>query len=411
LHTLKIEGLDVAGNQLQTNPQTISIRQQGEKDKGTWVPAPCPGPDQNHIFEISSCMLAFSFAPSLIPMGEVTVVNITNLTSGYDEINYVWRWSFGNAYTSPDEFVGKNPPPISFLSNNSAGNYMIQIQLFDGDNLVDLLQHNIEVYDPETYLKADFVAESVSDNGELYGNSPFTINFADITSGNPNSWQWDFGDGWGTSSVQNPTYTFYNQGNSPQQFTVTLEACNTLGNYDVEMKESLVTVYPQNVSLDPVANFSFSQTSLFTPCTVFFTNTSCGEIDTYEWDFNGDGIIECTDQNPNPIEFTNGTNTTFSLKVKNITTQASDVFSKQFYVYENPNSGYTVDFSWNPEPAVQGSFIHFNEDVTGFYYSYNCKWIITGPYGYFTESYLNNPTISFYEAGNYSVLLEVYDFY
>jgi PKD repeat protein len=276
---------------------------------------------------------------------------------------------------------------------------------------MDQLQHNIVVYDPDTYLDVDFDAESDRDNGELYGNSPFTIDFTDITSGNPDSWQWDFGDGWGTRSVQNPTYTFYNQSNSPQHYTVTLEACNTVTNCAVEMKESLITVYPQNASLDPVANFSFSQTSLFTPCTVYFTNTSSGEIDTYEWDFNDDGIIECTDQNPAPIEFWSGTNTTFSLKVKNSATQASDVFTKQFYVYENPNSGYTVDFSWNPEPAVQGSLVHFNEDVTGFYYSFNCKWIIIGPFGYYQESYLNNPNITFNEAGIYTVILEVYDFY
>jgi PKD repeat protein len=412
VHTLMIEGLDLAGNQLQTNPHTISIRQQDENDVGTWVPAACPGPDQNHSFEISSCMLAFSVSSDFIPAGEETTILITNLSSGYDETNYEWLWTFGNAITLPSEYVGKNPPPITYLSDNEPGdNYKIQIKLIDGNNLMDQLQHNIVVYDPDTYLDVDFDAESDRDNGELYGNSPFTIDFTDITSGNPDSWQWDFGDGWGTRSVQNPTYTFYNQSNSPQHYTVTLEACNTVTNCAVEMKESLITVYPQNASLDPVANFSFSQTSLFTPCTVYFTNTSSGEIDTYEWDFNDDGIIECTDQNPAPIEFWSGTNTTFSLKVKNSATQASDVFTKQFYVYENPNSGYTVDFSWNPEPAVQGSLVHFNEDVTGFYYSFNCKWIIIGPFGYYQESYLNNPNITFNEAGIYTVILEVYDFY
>lgn len=411
LHTLKIEAQDLADHQLQTNPSVISIRQQNMNEVGDWYPEPCPGADENHSFEISSCMLAFSVSSELIPAGEETTILITNLSSGYDETNYEWRWSFGNANTLPVEHNGMNPPPITFLSTNVPGDYTIQLQLIDGENLIDFLQHNIEVYDPETYLDADFEAESENDDSELYGNSPFTVDFTDISTGNPDSWQWDFGDGWGTSTLQNPSYTFYNLSNSPQQLAITLQACNTLQNCAVETKESLITVYPENAQLDPVANFSFNQTSLFTPCTVSFTNSSSGIIDTYDWDLNGDGIFEYNGQTPEPIEFINGASITFSLKVKNTSTQVSDVFSKQFYVYENPNSGYTVDFSWNPEPAQQGNLTSFEENVSGFYYSYNCEWHFIGQNGYYNNSFLSNPTLIFNDAGVYSVILEVYDFY
>jgi YD repeat-containing protein len=49
------------------------------------------------------------------------------------------------------------------------------------------------------------------------GNSPLTVAFSDLSTGNITSWLWDFGDG-GTSAVQNPGYTY----NIPGTYTVTL---------------------------------------------------------------------------------------------------------------------------------------------------------------------------------------------
>ncbi len=57
------------------------------------------------------------------------------------------------------------------------------------------------------------------------GQPPLTVNFTDLSSGNPTSWNWDFGDGAGTSSVQNPTYVY----NSLGTYTVSLTVTNTYG--------------------------------------------------------------------------------------------------------------------------------------------------------------------------------------
>jgi len=42
-------------------------------------------------------------------------------------------------------------------------------------------------------------------------------------------WSWSFGDGSGSSSLQNPTYV-YNTSNTSPGFTVTLVASNSKGN-------------------------------------------------------------------------------------------------------------------------------------------------------------------------------------
>jgi beta propeller repeat protein len=65
---------------------------------------------------------------------------------------------------------------------------------------------------------ADFAANST------LGVAPLTVQFVDMSTGNPTSWSWDFGDG-GTSLIQNPVYTF----NTAGTYTVTLTVSNALG--------------------------------------------------------------------------------------------------------------------------------------------------------------------------------------
>ncbi|MDP6276582.1 MAG: choice-of-anchor J domain-containing protein, partial [Candidatus Marinimicrobia bacterium] len=54
-------------------------------------------------------------------------------------------------------------------------------------------------------LDADFIASSVS------GDAPLSVVFTNLSTGNPTSWDWDFGDG-NISTVQNPTHIYENPG-------------------------------------------------------------------------------------------------------------------------------------------------------------------------------------------------------
>jgi PKD repeat protein len=65
---------------------------------------------------------------------------------------------------------------------------------------------------------ADFVA------GPLTGSAPLTVQFTDQSTGSPNAWSWDFGDGL-FSSQRNPSHTYQ----SPGSYTVRLTALNTGG--------------------------------------------------------------------------------------------------------------------------------------------------------------------------------------
>ncbi len=56
------------------------------------------------------------------------------------------------------------------------------------------------------------------------GVAPLTVQFTDTSSGSPDTWEWDFGDG-ATSTEKNPVHTY----NQTGRFTVTLTVTNAAG--------------------------------------------------------------------------------------------------------------------------------------------------------------------------------------
>jgi uncharacterized protein (TIGR02145 family) len=69
-----------------------------------------------------------------------------------------------------------------------------------------------------------------------------SVSFVDESTENPNSWSWDFGDG-DTSTEQNPTHIYQNEG----KYTIALTATNETGS-DTEIKSEYITVEPENSS-------------------------------------------------------------------------------------------------------------------------------------------------------------------
>ncbi len=79
---------------------------------------------------------------------------------------------------------------------------------------------------------ADFIASSVQ------GKIPLTVNFTDISEGNPTEWLWDFGDG-GMSISKNPAHKYELIG----QYTVSLKVTNECGE-DEEVKTDFINALP-----------------------------------------------------------------------------------------------------------------------------------------------------------------------
>jgi len=132
------------------------------------------------------------------------------------------------------------------------------------------------------------------------GDYPLTVDFTDLSTNSPTSWSWDFGDGVGTSTLQNPSYAYTAAGS----YTVSLTATNAYGS-DNETKVDYITA---TAPPPPVADFSGSPTSGEYPLTVDFTDLSTNSPTSWSWDF-GDGVGTSTLQNPSYTYTSAGTYT------------------------------------------------------------------------------------------------------
>lgn len=116
------------------------------------------------------------------------------------------------------------------------------------------------------------------------GSIPLTVSFSDTSTGSPDQWYWDFGDGT-HSTERNPAHTFTTEGS----FTVTLRA-------EKNGQTSSKSLVISTSGLPLTANFVADKTSGTAPLTVTFTDTSTGSPSTWIWEL-GNGQVSY-DRNP-----------------------------------------------------------------------------------------------------------------
>lgn len=133
-----------------------------------------------------------------------------------------WDWAFGDTGTSPDQhpthtYTGGGQFTVSLEACNSAG--------CD----TETKPNYIDVSEPQPPV-ADF------EGSPLSGTVPLTVDFTDLSTNAPTSWDWAFGDS-GSSEEQHPSHEY----TTADTYTVSLTAANTYG-YDTETKLDYITV-------------------------------------------------------------------------------------------------------------------------------------------------------------------------
>jgi PKD repeat protein len=128
------------------------------------------------------------------------------------------------------------------------------------------------------------------------GGVPLEIQFTDESGGEIDAWEWDFDDdGVVDSTEKNPRHTY----TVPGQYSVSLEVTGP-GGSDTETKAALIelaatpTPTPEPCKADFVADPTVGEGVTM----VQFTDLSTGPIDGWEWDFDGDGETDSTEQHP-----------------------------------------------------------------------------------------------------------------
>ncbi len=188
-------------------------------------------------------------------------VDFTNTSTGMYQS---WAWDFGDGNTS----TAQNPTH----TYATAGTYNVC--------LITTTPCGADTF---CFTLTTCVNPSANFN---YTPTGFTTTFTDLSSGDANTWFWDFGNGNSTSD-QNPTVTM-----DPGLYTVCLTVTNSCG-YSSTLCET-VTVCPPLM-----ANFNHATNGLQAD----FTNLSMG-VTSWSWDF-GDGNTS-TDQDPSHTYATPG---------------------------------------------------------------------------------------------------------
>jgi len=120
--------------------------------------------------------------------------------------------------------VPSTPEPGSSIISGTISAYSISAVPVEGTSEI------IVTYAPP---EARFSASPFS------GTAPLTVQFTELCTGNPDSWEWDFdGNGSTDSKERNPVHTYENTGT----YTVTLRATNSTYGNDTETKTGYIIV-------------------------------------------------------------------------------------------------------------------------------------------------------------------------
>ena len=190
------------------------------------------------------------------------------------------------------------------------------------------------------------------------------------TSTNATTYAWDFGDGTGTSTEENPTYTYAAGG----IYTVKLTASN-----DTEFVEITKQVSVIDPAAAPVAGFTSNVSFL----SVTFTNTSAN-ANSYDWDF-GDGTGTSTDENPT---YTYASAGTYTVKLTAKKVGQSNEFTADVTTAADPNlimnGGFADNSGWTVvnqyEAANTNGSVTIANGVATFSETTNTDWKHMGIY-------------------------------
>lgn len=208
-----------------------------------------------------------NFSPSNI-VGCNAFVSFNN-TSSYGGGSYTNFWTFGDGDTSTQFSPSHTYPAF--------GTYTVTLYAYADNGCVDTTSAVVTINPPPAPgMSYTATCEGVAAQfaGSMSGSTGNTI------------WLWNFGNG-NTSGQQNPTYTFPTWGSFPVSLSVTDNGCTT--------------TITQNVSIAPNPVISFAANSICLGAVTSFTNTTYvpgGTAATFGWDFDGDGNIDNTTQNP-----------------------------------------------------------------------------------------------------------------
>jgi len=216
---------------------------------------------------------------SSVDLGSPTDITISGGTTGYvltTDGNGVLSWASVGSLLASTGSTGMQidlgtPSDSSLVTNAAWDGWTSSTKV---TNAIDDLNQTALNIAKNTYVgEVTFTANVVA------GPSPMTVRFTPSYTGNPDSYEWDFGDG-NASTSEDPTHTYNNtQGG---QFTVTVRAYNStgtlsgdpslgaVGSWDDFTRNNYITLYTPN----PIPAFTITDTDIDSGSNGTITNNS-----------------------------------------------------------------------------------------------------------------------------------------
>ena len=293
------------------------------------------------------------------------IADFTNLSTGIGAL--VYDWDFGNGQVSTDQ----NPVSQTYAAGIIADTtYYITLNVTNFCGTVSKNDSVIVMPDPTAIFGSTFNE----------GCSPFNVDFANISIGLPDNYNWDFGNGTSTISDSLFTRTFMTGANDTT-YTVRLIVSNECG---VDTAFHSIHVLPTSVN----SFFNTSITQGCVPLTVDFTSVSDG-AEQFNWNF-GDG-------NVSNVAATSNTYTapgTYTVRLIVNDACSRDTSFATITVHPQPD----IEFSVAPASVCIGlpfNFTNLSSDVSSISWDFDDG----------TNSALSNPTHSYAASGVYQVTL------
>lgn len=218
----------------------------------------------SYIAVYAAPVAAFAYSPA---SGTVPFTVDFSDQSQYDPTS--WSWTFGNGGTS--------------TLQNPSHNYTAP-----GLYTVSLMASN--VHGSNTITKTDCIlAKALQPSADFTQNvtngaPPLTVNFTDLSTGNPADWLWNFGDG-NTSTAQNPSHMYEGSGN----YLVSLTVSNSTGS-DTKTNSTYIRVGYLLVDFNHDGIVDFGDLELLADGWL-----QAGSVADIAPSPNGDGIVDFRD--------------------------------------------------------------------------------------------------------------------
>lgn len=298
-----------------------------------------PGPTAN-----------FTATTSLL---EVTFTNTSSNSTSY-------HWNFGDGEES-----NETNPTHTYAAD---GTYTVILTASNDCGTSTFTQNVVIITEPDAGFSASTTV----------GCAVLTVNFTDISEGDPVSWEWDFPGGTPSSSTEeNPTVQYF----TPGVYDVTLVVTSVGGSTSSFTQTNFITVNGA-----PTVGF----TADVNGTTTNFTNTSTGAT-SYAWAF-GDGEMS-TEEHPSHTYDEDGV---YTVTLTATNTCGSSIFEQTLSIVTAPTASFTVQNSGCAPFSVTFNNTS-SSNATDF------SWDFPG--GDPSSSNEENPTVVWNTAGVYTVTL------